>query len=60
MNCVLEKMLQIDGMPLTAKNYVALAYFGEKTLADLQGEEWCEVWEFEKEVRELLGEEEEV
>jgi hypothetical protein len=59
MDCVLEKMLQIDGMPLTAENYIALAYLGEKTLADLEGEEWCEVWEFEAKVRKILGQEEE-
>jgi len=57
-NCVLDKMLQIDGMALTAENYVALAYWGEKTLADLEGEEWCDVWDFEEKVRELLGQEE--
>ena len=56
-NCVLQEMLEIDGMDLSAENYVHLAYFGEKTLAELEGEELADVWEFESQVRELLGEE---
>ena len=57
-NIVLQKMLGIDGMALTAENYIELAYWGQKTLADLEGEELADVAEFESQVRELLGEEE--
>jgi hypothetical protein len=58
-NIVLQKMLQIDGMPLTAEKYVELAYWGQRTLADLEGEELADVADFESDVRRLLGEEDE-
>ena len=56
-NCVLDKMLELEG-PLTVERYVELAYMGSKTLADIQGEEWCEIWDFQEIVRELAGEQE--
>lgn len=34
-------------------------WWGEKTLADLEGEDWCEIEDFKEKLRELLGEEEE-
>ena len=53
-NATFDKMLQMDG-PLTVERFVELNWWGEKTLADLEGEEWCEVWDFEEKLMELLG-----
>ena len=43
-------------MPLTVENFVYINWFGEKNLADLEGEELAEVDEFLEAVAEL-GEE---
>jgi len=56
-NATFDKMLQMDG-PLTVERFVELNWWGEKTLPDLQGEDWCEIWDFEEKLRELSGEEE--
>jgi len=56
-NATFDKMLQMDG-PLTVERFVELNWWGEKTLADLEGEDWCEIWDFEEKLRELSGEEE--
>lgn len=56
-NATFDKMLEMDG-PLTVERFVKLNWWGEKTLADLEGEEWCEVWDFQEKLRELSGEEE--
>jgi hypothetical protein len=56
-NHVFDKMLQMEG-PLTVERFVELNWSGEKTLADLQGEDWCEIQDFEETLRELLGEDE--
>jgi len=53
-NATFDKMLQMDG-PLTVERFVELNWWGEKTLADLQGEDWCEVRDFEEKLIELLG-----
>ena len=53
-NATFDKMLQMDG-PLTIERFVELNWWGEKTLADLEGEEWCEVRDFEEKLMELLG-----
>jgi hypothetical protein len=39
--------------------FVELNWWGEKTLADLEGEDGCEIQDFEEKLRELSGEEEE-
>jgi ABC-type Mn2+/Zn2+ transport system ATPase subunit len=39
-------MLAQPDMPLTVENFVYINWFGEKTLADLKGEEIAEVEEF--------------
>ena len=37
---VLDKMLEL-GVPITQRNYLEFAYFGDKhSVADLEGEEW--------------------
>ena len=53
-NHTFEKMLQMDG-PLTVERFVELNWFGEKTLRDLEGEDWSDVWDFEETLRELSG-----
>ena len=55
-NCTFDKMLTLEG-PLTVEAFVELNWFGEKTLADMAGEDWIEVWDFQEKLRELLGEE---
>ncbi len=42
MDYVLEYMKKND-IPLTVKNYIEIAYLGDRTLADLEGEELVEV-----------------
>ena len=54
-NHTFDKMLKTDG-PLTIERFVELNWFGEKTLADLEGEELCDVWDFEEKLLELSGE----
>ncbi len=56
MDAVLEFMLRQRDMPLTVENFVYINWFGEKNLADLEGEELAEVDEFLEAVAEL-GEE---
>ncbi len=56
MDAVLEFMLRQRDMPLTVENFVYVNWFGEKNLADLEGEELAEVDEFLEAVAEL-GEE---
>ena len=56
-NTTFDQMLANDG-PLTVERFVQLNWFGEKTLADLEGEDWCDVWDFEEKVRELSDGEE--
>jgi hypothetical protein len=41
-DAVLAKMIQ-ERIPLTLENYVQLAYFGSKTVDDLEGEELAEL-----------------
>lgn len=53
-NATFDKMLEMDG-PLTVERFVEINWFGEKTLADLEGEEWCDVWDFQEKLRELSG-----
>jgi hypothetical protein len=56
-NLTFDLMLRFDG-PLTVERFVEINWWGEKTLADLEGEDWCEVWDFQEKLRELSGEEE--
>ena len=56
-NATFDKMLQMDG-PLTVERFVELNWWGEKTIHDLAGEDWCEVWDFQEKLQELSGEEE--
>jgi hypothetical protein len=53
-NHVFDKMLEMEG-PLTVERFVELNWWGEKTLADLEGEDWCEIWDFKEKLRELFG-----
>ncbi|SRR5258706_6991171 len=39
---VLGYMLK-NGIELSLENYVELAYFGDKTIQDLEGEEWADL-----------------
>jgi hypothetical protein len=43
-NCVLDYLIK-TGEPCTVENYVGLNWMGDKTLADLEGEELVEVLE---------------
>jgi hypothetical protein len=52
----LNFMLQQPDLPLTVENFVLYAWFGEKELADLEGEDWCLVSDFEQAMEELRGE----
>ena len=54
-NCTFDKMLALEG-PLTVETFVELNWFGEKTLADLTGEDWVEVWDFQEKLQKLSGE----
>lgn len=49
-------MLTLEG-PLTVETFVELNWFGEKTVGNLTGEDWCEVWDFQEKLQELSGEE---
>ena len=51
-NYVFNYMLEHDG-PLTVERFVELNWFGEKQLADLEGEDLIEIQDFEELVREL-------
>jgi hypothetical protein len=55
-NC-LNYMLRQPDLPLTVENFCLYNWFGEKELADLEGEDWCEVSDFEQALEELRGEE---
>lgn len=57
-NATFDKLCQMEG-PMTVERFVELNWFGEKTVADLEGEDWCEVWDFQEKLRELAGDEEE-
>ncbi|MGC1905970.1 MAG: hypothetical protein WA715_19275 [Candidatus Acidiferrum sp.] len=46
MTATLRFMLAQPDMPLTVENFVYFNWFGEETLADLEGEEIAEVEEF--------------
>ena len=46
MTATLRFMLAQPDMPLTVENFVYFSWFGEETLADLEGEEIAEVEEF--------------
>lgn len=52
MSATLQYMLDHDG-PLTVERFVEINWFGEKTLADLEGEELSEVEEFRDAIGEL-------
>jgi len=41
-NCVIDYMSK-NNIPLTVSNYVSLAWCGDKTFADLEGEELADV-----------------
>jgi hypothetical protein len=41
-NIIVDALIKM-GQPLTVENYVALNWFGDKTVADLEGEELVEV-----------------
>jgi len=58
-NATFDWMVKQADMPLTKERYIEINWWGEKTLADLEGEELADVAEFESLVRELLGEDEE-
>ena len=58
-NATFDWMVKQADMPLTKEKYIEINWWGEKTLADLEGEELADVAEFESLVRELLGEDEE-
>jgi hypothetical protein len=51
-NYVFNYMLEHEG-PLTVDRFVELNWFGEKQLADLEGEDLIEVQDFEEQLREL-------
>ena len=53
MSAILQYMLNHDG-PLTVERFIELNWFGEKTLADLEGEELIEVEEFRDAVQKLV------
>lgn len=57
-NPIFDFMLRQPDMAITVENFVSLNWLGEKTLADLEGEDWCEVWDFQAKPRGLAGEEE--
>jgi hypothetical protein len=48
-----------DRRPDHGERFVELNWFGQKTLADLEGEDWSEIYDFQNKLRELLGEKEE-
>jgi len=50
-------MLKTEG-PMTVERFVELNWWGQKILTDLEGEDWCDVWDFQEKLRELLGEDE--
>ncbi len=50
---VLNYMLKEPDLPLTVENYVLYAWFGEKEISDLDGEDWCEVSDFLAALEEL-------
>lgn len=54
-NHVLNYMLQQPDMPLTVEKYVGMAYMGQKTLTDLEGEELAELQDFRNALDELEG-----
>jgi hypothetical protein len=55
-NATFDYMLKQPDMLLTVEKFVELNWWGEKTLADLEGEDWCEIWDFQEKLRELSGE----
>ena len=57
-NAVFDYMLENEG-PMTVECFVELSWFGQKTLADLEGEDLIEVEDFRDAIRELAGEQEE-
>jgi hypothetical protein len=58
-NLTFDYMLKQPDMALTVEKFVELNWWGEKTLSDLEGEDWCEIQDFEEKLRALSGEEEE-
>jgi hypothetical protein len=55
-NNVLNYMLRQPDQPLTVAAFIDFNWLGEEALEDLEGEDWCEVADFEQAVVELLGE----
>jgi hypothetical protein len=51
-NATFDFMLRNEGH-MTVERFVQLNWFGQKTLQDLEGEDWCDVWDFQKKVQEL-------
>jgi hypothetical protein len=56
-NTTFDYMLTRPDMALTVDKFVELNWWGEKTLADLEGDDWCDVWDFQEKLRELSGKE---
>lgn len=57
-NAAFDEMLKTEG-PMTVERFVEINWFGEKTVADLEGEDWCEIEDFKEKLNELLGVEQE-
>jgi hypothetical protein len=51
-NTTFDYMLKNEGS-MTVERFVHLNWFGQKTLQDLEGEDWCDVWDFQNKVQEL-------